>query len=174
MNWSGCWLALWAFAAFAGEPSQWEVKCPRKGDSISVVAKEKSVVFVVTSKMGIGRGEIVLKQGSWPEDVRLQLHLKGLEGFKVDNGEVRLGAAAGVQASGTNLAYRVERIMPGNREQSLTKEDPFWMQIRAYDRSGRPVTHFPAADSTIEVRLPKAFLGKGVKTINLEWIDFYR
>jgi len=53
--------------------------------SIEVIQNDFGVIFEVRNPSGIGRGEIELLEGIWPDNSRVRLYLKGLEGLSVSS-----------------------------------------------------------------------------------------
>ena len=49
----------------------------------------------------------------------------------------------------------------------------YWMNIEAFDKSGKPAAGVPLQDGWFEITLPKAILDEGNR-VRLGWIDFYR
>ncbi len=140
----------------------------KKGDRISIKMEGAAAVLSVHSKRGIGSAEVTRLQESWPE-VTIRFHLSGLESLRISNGRVTLSAS--VLSHGNNKRL-LHRIVDGN-EQKVEPGSPYWMEIRMVaGAGGKP--KIPLDGGYFEVRIPKAMLGEGAKSISLRWIDFLR
>jgi len=100
--------------------------------------------------------------------VVLLLHLKGLETFKVTNGNVTLEAALSSQDGKVRL-WKDDKEDP-----SLDAKSPYWMEIRMVGKNARPVKTIPLKDGYFEMQLPQTLFEDNPKSITLDWIDFYR
>ena len=81
----------------AVKESQFKITTKRADDMVDVEVKNASMVFSVHSPFGISQAVIESTSGTWPDTVMLRLHLKGLESFKVINGEITIEAAVSSQ-----------------------------------------------------------------------------
>ena len=116
-------------------------------NQIEVTASNRKAVIDVRSQFGIGSGSIHLVRGNWPREIVVRLHLGGLEGFDVSNGTT-----------------------------SVSRSD---MQVKMVDKDGKPLAgkyllKEQAKGAYYEVELPAELLGKGVTTLKMSWVDFYR
>ena len=140
-----------ATLSFAGGP-EFRLDYKKKGihdlpNQIEVTATRRKAVIDIRSQFGIGSGTIHLVRGNWPREMVARLHLGGLEGFNVSNGTM-----------------------------SVMKEE---MQVKMLDKDGKPLVgkyllKEQAKGGYYEVRLPAQLLGKGVTTLKMSWVDFYR
>ena len=114
---------------------------------IEVTASKRKAGIDVRSQFGIGSGSIHLVRGNWPREIVVRLHLGGLEGFDVSNGTT-----------------------------SVSRSD---MQVKMVDKDGKPLAgkyllKEQAKGAYYEVKLPAQLLGKGVTSLEMSWVDFYR
>ncbi|MFP6751133.1 MAG: hypothetical protein VB855_05625 [Pirellulaceae bacterium] len=140
-----------ATLSFAGGP-EFRLDYKKKGihdlpNLIEFTASKRKAVIDVRSQFGIGSGSIHLVRGNWPREMVVRLHLGGLEGFNVSNGTT-----------------------------SVMKEQ---MQVKMLDKDGKPLPgkyllKDQAKGGYYEVQLPAQLLGKGVTTLEMSWVDFYR
>jgi hypothetical protein len=79
------------------QPAKFKITTRRKDDSVEVWADKGKAVLSVKSPFGIGQAVIERQEATWPKDVVVRLHLKGLESFRASNGKVTLGAAVSIQ-----------------------------------------------------------------------------
>jgi len=83
------------------------------------------------------------------------------------NGKVKLEASVSSQDGKVRLWKDRKEDAP------LDAESPYWFEIRLVD-DGKPTKAIPLKDSYFEMQLPKVFFEGNLKTITMNWIDFYR
>ena len=147
---------------------QFKITTKRDNDMVDVEVKDASMVFSVHSSFGISQAVIESTIGNWPDTMILQLHLKGLENFKVTNGKVTLEAAVSSQDG------KVRLWKDGKEDSPLDSKSPYWMEIRMVSDDGKPTTTIPLTEGYFEIQLPKALFEDNPKSITVNWIDFYR
>ena len=143
--------ACCATLSLAGGP-EFRLDYKKKGvhdlpNQIKVTATRRKGVIDIRSQFGIGSGTIHLVRGSWPRELIVRLYLGGLEGFNISNGT-----------------------------STVSRED---LIIRMIGKDGKPLPgkYLPREEvrqGYYEVPLPARFLGKGVTTLEISWVDFYR
>jgi hypothetical protein len=150
------------------EDSSGKVTTKRDDDKVEVAFDQEKAVISVHSPMGISQAIIERSDNKWPISVILRLCLKGLENFKVTNGNVTAEAALSSQDGKV-------RIWKGNKEgEPLDVKHPYWMKIRMVGNDGKPVLMIPLKDGYFEMQLPKALFEDHPNSITLNWIDFCR
>lgn len=115
---------------------------------------------------GIGRATVTSPEGLWPERVRLHLHLGGLEHVEVSNGRLHLTG----EFSSHGAAPAMLRPSAGDANRESRVASP----IRAHNAAGQPVSELPGKDGYFEIDLPPEFLADQPKSLDVQWIDFYR
>jgi hypothetical protein len=148
--------------------TQFKITTKRDNDSVQIEVAKSKGIFSVQSPFGIGQVIIETTDENWPDTVLLHLHLKGLENFKVSNGEVTLEASVSSQDGPARL------WKDGKEDLPLDSRSPYWMEIRRIGNDGRPTTTIPLEAGYFEINLPKALLEDNPKSITVSWIDFYR
>jgi hypothetical protein len=142
-------LVLTVTASATAEPPRYEFQVVKPGDAIVAKERDKRTVFVVSSKAGIGGGEIRLAAGDWPADVTLRFEyveglgngFKTLEDFSLATGRLRVA---------------------GSHKQSGAL--PFYLADAAgqYAKDQPPAGHlrvtFAPKDGALEVTLPTHLL----------------
>jgi hypothetical protein len=146
---------------------QFKITTKRDNDKVDVKVEQDTTVFSVHSPFGISQTVIERTEENWSDIVMLQLHLKGLENFKVTNGKVTLEAAVSSQDG------KVRLWKDGKEDSPLDAKSPYWMEIRMFSDDRKPVKTIPL-DGYFEIQLPKALFEENPKSITVEWIDFYR
>lgn len=136
----------------------------RKDSRIQFDAEGNTTIFDVTSEFGIDKATVTRLTDEWPKSMVVRLHLKGLESFKVSNGEVTVQWAVGGDSTSRVTLWR------GKEEIPLDKDSPYFTEARI-DGDGKEV---PLKDGYFEVPLPAKLFGGKPKEIRLHWIDFYR
>lgn len=145
-----------------------KITTKRDEDKVEVAFEQDKAVISVRSPLGISQTTIERGDDKWPTSVMLRLHLKGLENFKVTNGNVTLEAAL----SGQDGKVRIWK--DSKEDQPLDARHPYWMEIRMVGKDGKPVKTIPLKDGYFEMQLPKALFADHPDSITLNWIDFYR
>jgi hypothetical protein len=145
-----------------------KVTCKRSDDRVEVKTEKDCTVFSIRSPFGISNAIIERTGESWPDKARIHLRLKGLENFKLSNGDQTLEASVSSQDGKVRLWKDDDENSP------LDSKSPYWMEIRMLDRDGKQTKAIPITDGYFEVQLPKAFFEGNPKSITLHWIDFYR
>lgn len=160
-------------AVTAGDelPSRFRITTKRDTDRVEVTVEKTATVFSIRSPVGIGEAVIARTDEKWPREVTLRLHLKGLESFRVANGKVTLGTSVSSQADDK---FRVRLWKDGKEDAPLDADSPFWMEVRAVGREGKPANGIPLNDGYFEMQIPKAMLEGNPQSIRVNWIDFYR
>ncbi|MCA9158981.1 MAG: hypothetical protein KDA72_11670 [Planctomycetales bacterium] len=148
--------------------SPFKITTKRDNDKVEVSVKEGKAVISVHSPFGISKAVIERLDKEWSDFVTLQLHLKGLENFKVSIGKATLEAAVSSQDG------RVRLWKNGNEDSQLDSKSVYWMEIRMVGKDGKPVKTIPLDDGYFEMQLPKALLEGNPNSITVNWIDFYR
>ena len=159
---------LSAGCASAVEEPPFKITTKRDNDKVEVTVKKGKAVISVCSPFGISQTTIERSGNNWPDVVMLRLHLKGLENFKVTNGKDTLEAAESSQDG------KVRLWKDGKEDSPLDSKSPYWMEIRAVGKDGKPVKAIPLNDGYFEMQLPKSLFEDNPKSITLNWIDFYR
>ncbi len=91
----------------------------------------------------------------------LQLHLRGLENFKITSEQVTLEGSVSIQDGKT-----VVRLWKDGKENSpLNAKSSLWMDIRMVRSDGKPTTTIPLKDGYFEMRLPRAFFQGNPKSM---------
>lgn len=147
-----------------------KITTKRDNDRVEVKVERDKVFFSVHSPFGISHAAIEQAGETWPDAVVLQLHLHGLEHFKVTNGKVTLEGSASLQ-DGKPL---VRLWKDGKEDAPLDAKSPYWIEVRIIDGDGKPAKEIPLKVGYFEMVLPRALFEGNPKTITVNWIDFYR
>lgn len=145
-----------------------KITTKRDDDKAEVAFEQDKAVVSVQSPLGISQAIIKRGDNKWPTSVMLRLHLKGLENFKVTNGNVTVEAALSSQDG------KVRLWKDNDETQLLDAKHPYWMEIRMVGKDGKPAKTIPLKDGYFEMQLPKALFEDHPNSITLNWIDFYR
>ncbi|MBP7591735.1 MAG: hypothetical protein KBA85_09030 [Chloroflexi bacterium] len=156
-------------AAKSNVQSGYEITTGSSTDQVTVTPAAGEVVFDIASETGIGRAEISLPGGQWPDRVELRLHLRGLESLTVTYGEVVVRTA--VPSSSFDLIDQTVQVA-GQPSPSKAADTLYEMYVDAYSAKG-PVS-IPLENGYFILRLPEDFLVGDHTSFTVEWIDFYR
>ena len=148
--------------------SQIEVRTDREDAQISFVTEGNTGTVDVHSESGIGRSQVNLVSGQWPERLILRFHLSGLEGMQFQYGDTT------VSVSVNRSSHVIHNVTTSDKSQRpINEESTFWMPVRIVTPNGIAST-IPLADGVIEVEAPRDFLDDDFSNFTLEWVDFYR
>lgn len=163
-------LALAATTAAADDPPPFKVTTKRADDRVDVKSEKDKATISVHSPFGISHAVIERAGETWPDAVALQLHLKGLENFKVTDGKVKLEGSVSLQDG--KPVVRLWR--DGKEDAPLDSKNPYWMEVRIVGDDGRPAKEIPLKGDYFEMPLPRALFEGNPKAVTVSWIDFYR
>jgi hypothetical protein len=150
----------------AAPPPAMEVKTRKPEDRVEMKTEGDAATWDVFSPSGIGGATITAAGGKWPATVTVRLRLRGLESLAISNGKVKL---AGSVLSHSGNARRVSLTEDGKEQPG-----PAETEIRVLDAAGKPIQGLPDQGGCFEITLPKALLEGQPKSLELNWIDFYR
>ncbi|HUQ71701.1 MAG TPA: hypothetical protein VM165_19385 [Planctomycetaceae bacterium] len=157
-------------AADDSKQPPFKIMTKRDDDRVAVKVEKDKAIVSVHSPFGISHAVIERTDEKWPDAVVLQLHLKGLEKFRVTNGTTKLEGSASLQ-DGKPV---VRLWMDGKKDMPLDAKSPYWIAVRILDDDGKPAKEIPLKDGHFEMSLPKALFEGNPKTVTVSWIDFYR
>ncbi len=141
-------------------------KAAKAEDQVKMSLENGAAIVDVASPSGIGRATIELKKGPWPAAVVLRLHLNGLESLTASGGKLKLAGYVLSHSGNTQRVTLTEEGKEGERDAGTT--------IRVFDGQGKPAAGLPPAGGYFEIELPKVLLESQPKSLNIQWIDFYR
>lgn len=138
-----------------------------KDDQISIRFQNQTTILEINSPSGIGSARVTRTSGSMPEAIRVRLHLKGLEEFRLISAHHTITASI---SSNTDGKFQSQRKLSGNREQILEPFDSLWLVIETKSKSPK----IPLADGYFEITFPKEFIQQSDNSFEIQWIDFFR
>lgn len=144
-----------------------ETNTDRDDAQINVTVEANVGIIDIQSESGIGRGQVDLLSGQWPERLLLQFHLSGLEGMQFQYGETT------VSVSITSSGLVLQDVAIDGEQRPIGEESKYWMPVRFATANGSTATEIQA-EGVIEVEAPSDFLENDFGGFTLEWIDFYR
>lgn len=151
--------------------ASFDIRCNKKADAVAVTTEGDRIILAITSPSGIGGATIERKGDSWPKQLVLRVHLRGLESLSVTCGDRKLSASV-LSHSGNPRTLILWK--DGKEGPALTKDSPYWMEIVAMDAKGQPVNGLPGDGGYFEMVVSQAILGEKSSTLTIGWIDFYR
>ena len=108
--------------------------------------------------------------------VLLRLHLAGLEELRLANAGAE--TVASVSSSPPHTVSQSTRSGPDAEQQSITSEDPAWLDITwssgTADAASAATAAFPLQDGYFDVLLSDPRLTQPGTSLEIQWIDFYR
>ena len=154
------------------QPAAFDIRCEKKADAVAVTADADRTLFTITSASGIGGATIERKGDSWPKQLVLRVHLRGLESLGITTGDLKLSASVASHSGNPRTLILAKK--DGKDSPPLAKDSPYWMDILALDAKGKPVNGLPDKDGYFEMVFPKALLDDNASKLTIGWIDFYR
>lgn len=126
----------------------------KAADKAAITSTDERTTIAIESKTGIGTAVLRPGKDGWPKQLRLDLNLKGLEGFTAHDGTKRVH---------TSLGSKTPEV--------LKLRDGKWEPI---DLDLKLAPTIRKVGGRIHVDFPPAWLDAERKEIHLQWIDFYR
>ena len=137
-------------------------------DQVIAVVRDGGTAFCVRSPRGIGSATI--QREAWPDQVRLRLHLRGLEELTIRSDSMALKASV-LSHSGHR---RMLRVVNDGQEKDVEEGGPYWTEIKTFDSNGKQVQGWPGEGGYFEMLVPQRLLEAQPKSLDVDWIDFYR
>jgi hypothetical protein len=153
----------------AAAAADWRIEAKEPG-IVTASQENGRCVLTIKDAKGIGRATVEPKGESWPKDVVIRAHLRGLEQLVLTCDGEKVSASV---ASHGSQETRVHRWSDGKEGAALSKDSPFFAAIRLLDAAGKPAPGLPPEGGWFEISVPRSLLEKG-GALQLEWIDFYR
>ncbi|MGE0053093.1 MAG: hypothetical protein AB7S74_02690 [Hyphomicrobium sp.] len=139
----------------------------RRSDTSITLSQVGSAVLVdIKCPSGIDRGTLTRTEAHWPEEIRVRLHLSGLESFSVGNGLMEMNWF--VSNSAEHRTTQSVKTKDGTT--TLKSGDPQWSQVMVKQSSEKG----SAAVDYLDIVLPKALVATNPESLSLAWVDFYR
>jgi hypothetical protein len=140
----------------------------KSDDRIVEMIHAGGTTYGIRSPSGIGGATI--RRATWPKQVRLRLHLAGLESLSISNGSVTIEGSV-LSHSGNR---RLLSVRDRGQEKSVKPGSRYWTEIQAFDAMGNLTSGLPAAGGYFEVAIPQVLLEGPPDSLTIGWIDFYR
>ena len=102
-----------------------------------------------------------------PEQIVVQIHVKGLEEFRLISKQNIVSASV---SSGDGLQAQSQRKSSGTSEQAIRASDAFWLNIKIVSDSQQ----IPLENGYFEINIPVEFIKQSGSSFEIHWIDFYR
>ena len=147
-----------------------KIMTKQENDVVDTRSDRGLTILDIRSPKGISNATIERVADSWPEQMEIHLHLKGLESFSISCGTITLRAAISSNNEGQKI-----RVWKDNQEEDLLNpKNPLFPDIRMMGGDGKIAKEIPLANGYFLIPIPKALLKENPKKIMLNWIDFYR
>lgn len=151
-----------------GEPV-FSITQKNQEDQISIQYENGAAIININSPFGIGSAKFELESGAMPEKIVLQLHLKGLEEFRLASSQTAIAASV---SSSEVFNVHNQRIISSGSEYSILPIHPLWLNIEII--SDQTIEKIPLEEGYFEITFPKEFVQKAGNSFEIQWIDFYR
>ena len=127
-------------------------------DQVDIQYENGVALIDIQSPTGIGSATFELESGDMPGNMLLRLHLRGLEGFRLESAQDQISASV---SSGDAGEMNSQTILSSGTESPLLPGNPLWMDIQR-------------EEGYFEVTVSQEFIQNAGKMFEIEWIDFYR
>lgn len=138
------------------------------GNVVSISASGDTAVVDVQSGSGIGAATVDLLSGPAPANIVVQLHLHGLETFRLAFDQTVIVAA--VSTDDRSVSQHVE--LPDGTTRPIASDSPHWLDIQIASPSTSLATS--PQPTSFAIRLPPGLVKEQRRSFTLRWIDFYR
>jgi len=141
-------------------------EAPHVDRSLKLLQNDAELMLVeIRSERGIGRSVITAPSPSWPPEVILHLHLRGLESLIVEAADMSWEA---------NISSSGDHQITCSLTQRGSLPSPSAASIKIMPNE-QPVTTIPLKDGEFfRVVLPQQLFASNPAEIKLAWVDFYR
>lgn len=157
-----------ANAQEGGEPV-FNVVTKNQDDRVEIRQENDVTTVDIHSPTGIGTATFELESGTMPEDLVLQLHLAGLEEFRLVSAQTTLAASG---SSGDAFNVSGQWVIAAGNEYAITPIDPFWTKVDVISSQANPKV--PLEEGYFEITVPKEFLRSAGNSFEIQWVDFFR
>ena len=164
---------LWACANQAGngqsEDPVFMITVKNQQDRVNLQHENGAMIIDINSSVGIGSAEFELESGAIPQNIVVQLHIGGLEEFRLSSEQTTIAVSV---ASSSLFTIYDQRIISSGKETPIASSDSYWMSIRVV--SGQSTPKVPLENGYFEITVPKEFIDNAGNSFQMQWIDFYR
>jgi hypothetical protein len=163
-------LVLSACAVSAQPPEPvFRATLKNEADQVAFENQDGTTFVDIQSPSGIGSARLDLQSGTMPEKIIVNLHLAGLEEFRLSSEKITI--AASFSSEGV-ITGNSQRIVSSDKETPITPNHPYWLNIRRVTDQLTP--KIPPGGEYFEVEVPKQLLDELGNSFEILWIDFYR
>lgn len=159
-------LAIWTAWGVVGETPRLTATAQRPETRVQIESSASLAIVDIRCPFGIDQATLQRESPTWPDTVKLRLHLTGLESLQVRVGETTVEWSV---ASTGQFASRVT-LRHSGRETVLDRESPFHRPVAIVG----PAPRIPLRDGYFETSVPAKLLADNPPSIRLHWIDFFR
>jgi hypothetical protein len=148
--------------------AQYQVNNTSSSSQVTVSNEDDSANVQVVSDSGIGSATIALVSGGWPDSIKLNFHLQGLESLDflyVEN-------TVNVSINTHDMILQNVSI-DGAPAQEIDEDSDYWMAVSFRDKEGSTVSS-PVSGGVIIVDVPATFLAGEYSEFTISWVDYYR
>jgi len=143
-------------------PRGFVVEIGKSDTRITLTETGRGVIVDIVSPSGIDRATIRRPAGHWPPEVRIRLHLAGLERFKTDNQAVEIEWSV---SSGPS-SHTTTTLRTATGVSAIASDNPYWASVTLGGENAMP--------DRFEIALPTKLFEYNPPQIALSWVDFFR
>ncbi|HEY0733997.1 MAG TPA: hypothetical protein VGD69_03755 [Herpetosiphonaceae bacterium] len=138
------------------------------GNTVSISTSGDTAVVDVQSDSGIGAATVDLVSGPAPANIIVQLHLHGLEAFRLSFDQTVI--VAEVSSGDRSISQHVE--LPDGTTRPIASDSSHWLDIQiASPPASLATTPQPGS---FAIRMPHGLVNEQQRSFTIRWIDFYR
>ncbi|MEZ4657669.1 MAG: hypothetical protein R2911_08865 [Caldilineaceae bacterium] len=148
-----------------------DVHTTGEGDRIDLsshVSPDRDELTIdVYSQRGIGSATLTFAHyfpDHLPDQITLNLHLKGLEQFQITTDDQIIIANIPSSGNGDAIQSAAATSNDATQVQSISANNPLWLTV----------TKMGDADTYFSIVLPSPLFTQDVQSMTLKWVDFYR
>jgi hypothetical protein len=156
-----------------GEAAVIDITLDKLDDAATVAQSDGQALIDVTSASGIGGFTATLAEETWPEEVVVRLHTRGLEQLFIRYGKFDIATGKSSNDSPDPALMLYVEGEDGQMQSAPPSADIYYPDIRVVNPDpDRP--QLPAVDGYFEITLPPHFHRDDYPSFAMQWIDFYR
>ena len=150
-----------------------EIVLEKSNDTALVEYRPGLAILTVRSASGIGGLRAGLAEGAWPDEVRVRLHLSGLERLELGYGPYLLATGVSSTSDPAPAPTLYTRGEDDRVTETAATTEPYQMPIELHSKTQDPPA-IPLQDGYFEISLPPHFFSSSEPGFTLQWVDFYR
>tara|TARA_E500000305_G_scaffold52446_1_gene41032 strand:+ start:1080 stop:1661 length:582 start_codon:yes stop_codon:yes gene_type:complete len=138
----------------------------KPGTQVHIQTTAEKTILKIHCPSGIDHAVLKRTVDHWPKSMEVQLHLSGLESFRVHLGQTFI--QWNVSSTGERVICTIRN--GDQQEKEITSESPLFAEVQIVAKK----TQVPLQNGYFKILLPEELLKGSSETMQMQWIDFYR